>query len=301
MSDYETIQKRRNIIVGIFVLIGLVAFVWMIFKFGDLPLFVTEIESYQVYVQFPSAPGVAENTPVRLAGYQVGRVTEVMPPQELEDLRTHLKYYQAVVVLSIKKQFINIPSNVEVKLMTRGLGSSYLELKINPQLPITPLDPNKPATKYLADGMRLEGSTGMTSEFFPEESQKKLDDLITNLSKLIANANDIVGNQENKDNINKSLANLTDATREAAKALVEFQKFAASGTNTSAEISKAVTQLRLVLEKINNGEGTTGRLVNDAKLYDSLVEDARQLKLMMDQVRTTLEEWQKKGVPLKMK
>ncbi len=58
MSDYETIQRRRNIIVGIFVIVAVCVLVWLIFKFGDLPTTVSKISSFDVLVQFPTAPGV---------------------------------------------------------------------------------------------------------------------------------------------------------------------------------------------------------------------------------------------------
>ena len=80
MSDYETMQRRRSMVVGIFVIVAVIAFFWMIFKFGDLPIFVSEIKSYQVKIQFPSAPGVQKDTPVRFCGYQIGTVTDVKPP-----------------------------------------------------------------------------------------------------------------------------------------------------------------------------------------------------------------------------
>ena len=126
-------------IVGIFVIVGLAALGWMIFKFGDLPTAITRMRSFEVYVQFPTAPGVEKDTPVRFAGYQIGRVTHVMAPEVREDLNTHKKYHQTLIVMSINSKYVDIPCNVEVKLMTRGLGSSYLELKLDPsKLPAPP-------------------------------------------------------------------------------------------------------------------------------------------------------------------
>ena len=126
MSDYETTQRRRNMIVGVFVVIGVCALIWLIFKFGDLPTAVTKMSSFEVYVQFPTAPGVQTDTPVRFCGYQIGRVTKVMAPEIRKDMVTSLEYYQTIVVLSIDKTYVNIPSNIDVKLMSRGLGSSYI-------------------------------------------------------------------------------------------------------------------------------------------------------------------------------
>lgn len=348
MSDYESTQRRRNIIVGFFVVIGACALVWLIFKFGDLPGIYTKIGSFEVFVQFPTAPGVQEDTPIRFCGYQIGRVTAVMSPELRKDLITGQQYHQTVVVLGIDKRFTNIPSNVEVKLMTRGLGSSYIELKVDlSQLPAPPLDPNCPESCFLMDKMLLQGSTGVTSEFFPAESQKKLDELITGLISLITNANDIVRDPNVKINFKATLANLTDASKEATDrlrqakdtlehvedtlskasqaieqakpAIEDFHKLASTGTDTlkgfdakaerlvvaladaSGELGRTAVELRLTLEKINSGDGTAGRLVNDGKLYEKLLENTEQVKSMVEQIKAFVEQARLRGLPLKLK
>lgn len=326
MSDYETTQKRRNMLVGIFVVVGIGALVWLIFKFGDLPSAVTKMGSFEVFVQFPTAPGVQTDTPVRFCGYQIGRVTKVMHPEIREDMETGLKYYQTVVVLSIDKRYVNIPSNIEVKLMTRGLGSSYIELKQHPDRPEVPLDPNRPETIFLVDKIWLQGSTGMTSEFFPEESQKKLEELTEGFTTLINNANDVIGNPNNKENLQKMLANLADASQqatvtmqEAKQTIEEFRKFAAAGTSTlknadakaeelvvamvdtSQEISKAAIRLRQILETINDGQGSAAKLINDGRFYENLLENTQQLQLLLDEIKSFVAQARDKGVPIKLK
>jgi len=293
VSDYETTQRRRNIIVGVFVLLAMCAFVVMIYKFGDLPTAVSKLGSFRVFVQFRTAPGVQKDTPVRFCGYQIGKVTKVMAPQIRPEIRdgekTGLEYHQTLVVLSIDKKYVNIPYNSEVKLMTRGLGSSYIEIKA--PLP----EPNKPVKKFLENACLLQGSTGMTSEFFPEESQKKLEELVDNLGTLINNANYILGDKENIKNIKTSLANLSDASKQATEALNEFQEFFAAGIHTSEELSKAVAELRLILEQINNGQGTVARLVNDGRLYENLLENTQQLQALLEELNLLATEYRKKG------
>ena len=301
MSDYETTQRRRNITVGVFVIAAVCALVWLIFKFGDLPVKVSEYRSFRVFVQFPTAPGVQENTPVQFCGYQIGRVTKVMPPQIRQDLNTGLEYHQTVVVLSVDKKYVNIPSNVEIKLMRRGLGSSYIELTVDPKLTNEPLDPNRPETVFLVDKMLLQGSAGMTSEFFPEESQKKLDQLVDGLNTLINNANDILGEKANKENFKSALANLSEAAKQATQSLEEFKKFAATGVNTSEELTKTVAELRVILEKINNGQGSAARFVNDGRFYENLLENTQQMQLLLEELRSLLAKWSDKGVPIKLK
>jgi phospholipid/cholesterol/gamma-HCH transport system substrate-binding protein len=299
VSDYETAQKRRNIVVGLFVILGLCALVWLIFKFGDLPGFVTKLDSFEVFVQFPTATGVQRDTPVRFCGYQIGRVTSVMAPEIREDMVNGLEYYQTVVVLSIDKRYVTIPSNIEVKLMTRGLGSSYIELKQSPEKPVVPLDPNRPETKYLVDKIWLQGSTGMTSEFFPEESQKKLDGLIEGLENLIANANDIMGDENSKENVKKTLANLANATKQAADTLEEFEKLAAAG---SATLEKADTKIEQVVTAVVDtskeireftAAGTsTLKSVDERseKLVVALIDTSEQLSGAMAELRLALEK-----------
>jgi len=313
-------------IVGVFVIIGICALVWLIFKFGDLPSAVTKMGSFEVFVQFPTATGVQTDTPVRFCGYQIGRVTKVMSPEIRIDMVSGLEYYQTVVVLSIDKKYVNIPSNIEVKLMTRGLGSSYIELKQHPEKPEVPLDPNRPETIFLVDKIWLQGSTGMTSEFFPEESQKKLDDVAEGLRTFISNANDIIGLPSNKENLQKMLANLADASQQATETMQqakqtieEFRNFAVAGTttltnadakaeelvvamvDTSEEIGKAAAGLRLILEKVNNGQGSAAKLINDGRFYERLLENTQQLQLLLEEIKSFVTVARDKGVPIKLK
>jgi len=350
VSDYETKQRRRNIVVGLFVLIGTCALVWLIFKFGDLPGIVAELDSYEVFVQFPTAPGVQKDTPVRFCGYQIGRVTTVMPPRLRKDMISGLEYYQTVVVLNIDKQYKTIPSCVQIKLMTRGLGSSYIELKQCPELPLVPLDPNRPETRYLVDQIWLQGSTGMTSEFFPEESQQKLDSLIEGLGNLIANANEIMGDENSRENVKKTLANFANASKQAKDTLEEFERLAAAGTvtlkkadvkvdeitnafvdtseevrkftttgtatlksvddkseklitamvTTSEQLSKTMKELQLVLEKVNSGEGSAARLLNDGSFYENLLENTDQLELLLEEMKEFVTKWKDKKIEVKL-
>jgi phospholipid/cholesterol/gamma-HCH transport system substrate-binding protein len=294
VSDYESIQKRRDIIVGLFVILAMCALFWMVFKFGDLPVFVSEHRSFEVLVQFPEATGVQESTPVRFCGYQIGMVTKIKPPKVLKDLKTGRFYHQTLVVLSIDKRYDNIPADAEAKLMTRGLGSSYIDLKE------PPFDVNQMEQKFLVNGSLLQGTAGMTSEFFPEESQKKLDELVDGLRALIKNANDILGNEANKENIRTTLANLAKATDEAKGMLKKIEEFSTAGIGTSEELTKTTAELRLILEKINTGSGSAAKFINDGRLYENLLENTRQLNVLLKQMESFVEKAEKKGIKMKL-
>jgi len=316
LTDYNTIQRRHNILVGIFVLIATGALIGLIWVFGDLPIAVSKLRSFQIVAQFAAAPGIQKNTPVQLGGYQVGRVIQVMAPEILED-KTGRKYHQTKVILAIDKKYINIPSNVDVKLMKRGLGSSYVELVVDPGRELEPTDPNRPETVYLQQGMILYGSTGTTSEFFPEETQKQITDLAGRLIVLVDNANDILGDAKTKQNAKAIISNLAQASEQATKTLKEIERFSATGKATlqnadvqvtrmvdalaemSDEFGRTLSELRDTIERANNGDGTAAKLLNDGRLYENLLDNSQELQTLLEQLRLFVAESRQKGIKIK--
>jgi len=341
VSDYETIQRRRNIIVGIFVVAGVFALVWLVFKFGDLPGLVSKMGSYDVFVRFPKAPGVQHDTPVRFCGYQIGSVTGIKRPKPMRDLKTGHFYHQTLVVLSIDDSYNDIPADVNAVLMTRGFGSSYIELQL------ADYDVNEPNRLALGPNSELQGSTGVTSEFFPEETQEQVQGLVDDMRTFVNNANDILGDPNNKrnlklvvenlagvsgeatkrlkqaketlENVNKTLEAAVETIKGAQPAIDEIRKLASTGTetlksadekaerlvtalvDTSGTLSKSLADVRAILQKVNSGEGSAGRIVNDGKFYESLVENAEQMELLLKEIKAFVSRARQKGVPIKLK
>jgi phospholipid/cholesterol/gamma-HCH transport system substrate-binding protein len=307
-KDYDSIQRKRNFIVGIFVLVALTALVWLIFKFGQMPVIVSKLGSYAVIAQFASAPGVQDNTPVKFCGYQVGRVTEVAAPELLNDVDTGLKYYQVKITMRVDNRYRTIPSTARIMLMKRGLGSSYIEIVVDPTKPLVARDPNRPDTVYLTDNVLVEGYVSTASEFLSDETQKKVDDLLKGVTALVSNLNTVVGDQQNQENFRQTLAHLKDATAQADQTLKQIEAFSKAGsksadqlTDSLAKLSGSISELELVLHKINDGQGTAGRLVNDASLYESLVESSKDLDSLIVEMKLFTAKAREGGVPIKLK
>ncbi len=303
--------------VGVFVVVGFLAFGWLIFKFGDLPLWVAKLRSYDVHVQFAAADGIQKDTPVRFCGYQIGRVTSVAPPEVRAEIllnsdREPRWFHQSLVTMSIDSQFNEIPKDSEVKLLTRGLGSSFIEIK-------SPIPDDK--TVHLVHGLTIQGSTGVSSDFFPEETQKKLEGLVDDLRIFVGNANDIAGDAQNKKNLKAFLVNLTRASDQATRTLEEtrntlkeayaaigdYRTLANTGTtaldrvatsivDTSEEMAKASSQMTVMLTGINKGEGTAGRFVNDARLYEELLDTSSQLQILVTDAKALIQAINDRGL-----
>ncbi|MHC4290728.1 MAG: MlaD family protein [Planctomycetota bacterium] len=286
MTDYQTKQRQRNMIVGSFVMIALCAFFYMLFRFRDLPLAVTKLKSFEILVYFPEAPGVQKDTPVQYCGYQIGRVMKVAPPQLYDGS------HKIGVTMAIEKRFPDIPEEVDIIVMKRGLGSSFVELRVDPAK-ITQAD------RFLKnETIKKAGQVGMASDFFPPEVQDKLEDLVDSMTALTENTNAIIGDSENQTNIKKMVANIEMASLQADATLQSVQKFSDIGAEkievigdkvaiAAEQLEGTLSQMRQLLAKIDAGSGTAGKMVNDGRLYENLIESSRELKMLLKQ----LKEW----------
>lgn len=303
MTDYNILQKRRNYIVGAFVMIAFLAFIWMLLRFRDLPLFVSKANSFLVKVKFTDAPGVQKETPVQFCGYQIGRVILVSPPTFTQDLQTGKSWHEVLVTMAIDEDYKNIPSNVKIVLMKRGLGSSYIELQANPDVPAEPLVSGRPETVYLYNGAEMRGSMGMSSEFFPPEIQRKLEHLVDSISTLSHNINQIVGDKENQDNIKKTLDHIAAASQQAQQTLASIQQFSNTGNEKIAQLTEdldiSVKEFNQILIKVNSGEGSAGKLLNDGRLYENLLESSAELEMALEQIKYWAADAREKGIRIK--
>ena len=174
--------------------------------------------------------------------------------------------------------------------------------------------------------------------------------MIESLGELLANANDIMGDDDSKENVKRTLANLANASKQAKDTLEEFERLAAAGTvtlekadvkadeivtafvdtseevrkfttagtatlervderseklitaliDTSENLSGAMVELRLILEKVNDGQGSAARLLNDGSFYEELLENTSQLKLLLEEMKAFVAEWRDKKIEVKL-
>ncbi|HEX7785935.1 MAG TPA: MlaD family protein, partial [Methylomirabilota bacterium] len=113
-------QFALQIRIGAFILAGLAVFVAIIYLLGAQARYFEP--KYDLIAEFTEVGGLMEGATVRLAGVQVGRVTEVvLPPQPGGKVR---------VTLSIARRFSDrIRHDSEVRIATQGLlGDKIIEI-----------------------------------------------------------------------------------------------------------------------------------------------------------------------------
>lgn len=107
-------ETRRNIFVGLFTIVGLLALAMLMTSFGELPAFFGR-EDYELIITVNEPSGIAEGDQIMLSGVQVGRVLELR-------FRDSAHLDRGVeIVTAINKQF-QIPNTAVAVVQPAGLG-----------------------------------------------------------------------------------------------------------------------------------------------------------------------------------
>jgi ABC-type transporter Mla subunit MlaD len=70
--------------------------------------------------------------------------------------------------------------------------------------------------------------------------------------------------------------------------------------NRLVQMSKLLDTVQSVAGKVDQGQGTAALLLNDPKLYQSLVDSSRELNSTILDLRRLLQQWEQEGVSLKL-
>lgn len=115
-------MARRGIetLVGGFVLLGLLALVFLALKAANLGAFANGGDTYTVLARFDNIGGLKPRAPVRSAGVAVGRVTKIgLDPQR----------FQGLVTMEIQSDY-KFPKDSSARIQTSGLlGDQYIGLE----------------------------------------------------------------------------------------------------------------------------------------------------------------------------
>ncbi|MFA6135575.1 MAG: MlaD family protein [Phycisphaerae bacterium] len=160
----------------------------------------------------------------------------------------------------------------------------------------------------------------------PSPRQNSLQGSVAKFNRTLDALYAVIGDEKNQANIKASLANLAVVTAEAKEAMVSFKAFAQQATEATKDVSKvansagqridelarklmddadAVSRLMSTMQetvrKLGEGEGTTGKLINDPKLYNNLVDATKQMTDLMTEMRDLVKTWRESGVEMKLK
>jgi len=108
-------KAKLELVVGIFVLVGIACLAYLSIKLGKLELIGGDV--YEVEAQFNTATGLKPGASIEIAGVEVGRVKDIT-----------LKDDRAAVLLAVNKS-VKLYSDTIASIKTRGIiGEKFMAL-----------------------------------------------------------------------------------------------------------------------------------------------------------------------------
>jgi phospholipid/cholesterol/gamma-HCH transport system substrate-binding protein len=267
------VKKRLEIElkVGLFVTLGVALIMIAILILGSAESFMQRRNHYITHMA--TAEGLISGAKVMMSGIHVGTIESMVFDGDHRDI--------AIQFTVDRKSAHWVRQDSSVEVMTQGvLGDKFLSLV-----------PGTEASPEPKDGDEVAVHAGKDLSQFLNNG----DQLLISLNVIAADLSKIVKNFEANNRseiIFSGLAatakNMSEATQKLNKQLDEMP------------LKSAVKNLNSILEKINNGTGTLGALVNDPGLYDSaksLVGGANRNRIVRNLVRQAVEKGDEAPAP----
>jgi phospholipid/cholesterol/gamma-HCH transport system substrate-binding protein len=301
--------------VGAFALIVLAVLTFMTFKVGGLDW--AKKKGYVVHVVFSSTSGLDEKTRVRIAGVDSGVVEGI----GLIDgsARVRLRIDPGVKIYKNAQASIRSAGLLGDKYLDIRIGSPEAgQLKdgdtITDVMEVADMDDLARSLITFSESFtRLSDS--LNEVLGDEKTKKSLNETIVNLKEISSNLNQAITLNDQKlrttldhiSTLTASLNGLVDSNREPlSTSITNMKDFSASLKSSGPELienlNKAAKDLKSMIEenrpgirssvdsvdkitqKVERGEGTLGKLVNDDHLYDSLNKTAESLNKTLSAV-----------------
>lgn len=250
------------------------------------------------YVKYDNVEGLAKSAPVTINGLKVGKVSKI-------DFGN--KVGMLVVEFTVEREF-DFSKNSMVRIYSSGLiGGKSLGIfpvydqagiaesgdTLNGEIQMGMLDE---FSKTLAPlETKLENTLGVVDsllitfvDIIDEDTRNNLKNAIANIStasnnfgSLSSKADNLLG--RNGDKLDRTFSNLDVTAANFAKlsdslAQIETGKMVKN-------LEEATAGLKAIVDKVNNNEGSVGKLLNDDQVYQNLEGATRQLEELLQDLK----------------
>ncbi len=265
-----------------------------------------------IYAKYADTKGLIVSNPVFVNGYQVGTIFDI------ENNSTDLS--QIVVSIKLNKVY-QIPNNSVATIQDNPLGTNSISIVLgNSKQYLKSEDTitTAPAASLLGDLMNTLSPLGEQTKKTITELQKVLKNINTvlndqnmsnfeiilkNLSKTTENLNKSMESIESMlqkqngsitqtaNNLNSFTKNLTDNNKKINDIIGNLDASTkqikdADLEKTIKEVHTAVKELSIMLNKLNNGDGTAAKILNDKEVYQQLQGTIKSINTLVDDVKT---------------
>ncbi|MFO7729119.1 MAG: MlaD family protein [Desulfonatronovibrio sp.] len=276
--------------VGMFVLIAIILLVYMTTQITRGRMLSSDM--YTVFVHFENVSGLKTESPVEIAGIDIGMVKDIS-----------LDNNQARVALAIRPD-VQIYADARASIRTRGvLGDKFVEIspgnpdteklqnqgRIDRSTQPTDLDQLMTRVGDIADDLRVV-STSVANVFGGPEGEAGMREAFVNLREAAVHLNQLVQANtrgieiivSNLQNFSTDLAEISQSNKQGIQYIVNNFETASRDLNT------ALTRMDSILESAQYGEGPVATLLQDKKMS----KDMQQTVAALESVSRKLDEGQ---------
>jgi phospholipid/cholesterol/gamma-HCH transport system substrate-binding protein len=307
-------KSSTELKVGIFAIIVIIFLSYMTLKVGNLPMLWEK--GYRLYAEFDDISGLDEQSRVKIAGVDAGVVEKI----SLIDgkARVTLLISPDIEIHSDARVSLRMSGLLGDRYLAMTVGSPDMELLKNGDM----IRFTEPAADFDTLANRLTAAAnnfGKLAEnlesIFSGEERDALKAAIKDFSDMARNLREMTSeNREPLANIIARLESLSTSLEEKGPELMEninemVKFFGREGPSLVANLNQAALELRSLIEenrdavresvenirevsrsagvisrRIESGEGTLGKLMQDDKLYDSLQKVSAQAEKSLEVV-----------------
>ncbi len=287
-------KLTRELKTGIVSVVVITLFIWGFNYLKGLNLFNGPANTY--FVEYPNVQGLNTASEVTISGVKVGKVVDIKFNPEADKLGS------LIVEFSVEHD-ISFTKNSIAKIYSASLmgGKSLAVLPSFEGEAAVPGD-------YLNGEIESDIFDSFSENINP--LQAKVENVIISADSLLTGFNQIFDEQrrneiqESISNFNKTLISLNDATKSINKMVEENQDSFKATMNNAEEMTAKLTQfsdtlinanlgatiknlegsltsLNGMLNHIEEGNGTVGKLLYDEAMYDNLNNAANELEELL--------------------
>ncbi|MDX2173505.1 MAG: MlaD family protein [Bacteroidota bacterium] len=309
-------KVSKELKIGIVVICAIAAFIWGLNFLKGSNLF---SHKYVLYAVYPKIDNIIPATPLLISGYKIGQVNEISLVGSGNKKQVLLKF--------LLTENVEIPKNSIARAISSDLlGSKAIEIILsdnkefvkNGDTLIAETEQglkesfNKQIAPIQAKAEKLIGSIDSVmsvvnsvlnvktrkniDESFEgvrkailslEQTAYKMDDLIgsekAKISAIMTNLNQITTNlNKNGQKIDNVISNISNMTDSLAKAQIK---------EAIDNADKSMKELNKLLTKINEGQGTIGKLAKNDSLYNNLNKSSEDLDKLLKDLRINPERY----------
>lgn len=309
-------KVSKELKIGVVVIGAIAAFIWGLNFLKGTNLF---SHKYTLYAVYPKIENIIPATPLLISGYKIGQVTEISLINRGKKKEVLLKF--------LLTENIDIPKNSIARAVSSDLlGSKAIEVIFSDNSEFVKSGDtliaeteqglkesfNKQIAPIQAKAEKLIGSIdsvmSVVNSVLNVKTRKNIDESFEGVRKAVLSLeqtaykmDDLIGTEKAK--ISNVLTNLNQITSALSKDGQKIDHIISNVSTVSDSLAKSqikeaidnadksLKELNTLLTKINQGQGTIGKLAKNDSLYNNLNKSSEDLDKLLKDLRINPERY----------